>query len=511
MAGLLQGRTQRERGLQASQHAQIHPSRQQNLQAEVGTQGGRAGNPASHGYPKLPTATPYGPQGHKHTEESNKVSNIIEGNLTSLTASIQEALDSYQAQTTSSLLPLLQRAQQALLHQAQTQALTTTLQSIQKTIQRQQTHTTVPQTWAQRAAQIPPTMPRLMPQATTAISVRMGSQKERDEVKGMTGKELREKLGIQQVAAVQKLPSGDLRVLLNREQERTKMEENQEWLQAAWPEAKVDKPLYKVLIHGVRASWNIRDKASWKKLEEENATWFPFLRIEQAAWLKSAKAREGKRHSTAIIGVQEEATARAIAQKGFILEANYLTTEIYHPQQRTVQCMKCSQFGHLQTYCRETKDICGTCSGSHRTTECTATIKKCSNCRGDHASWSRVCKYKQAAIAKARTFSEYFLKKQGNHTYQRESEGYTTVSSKKRKPTSTPEQLQAEGTLTGNQEPIKAQRAPGRPKGTTQTAMIGRKQNNKVSSYIQSSQYTSQGNQGEDPMDTINLEAPQNE
>ena len=297
----------------------------------------------------------------------------------------------------------------------------------------------------------------------------------------MTGKEIRDKLGIQQVAAVQKLPSGDLRVLIHREQEKTKMEDNQGWLQTVWPEA--------VLVHGIRTSWDITDKASWKKMEEENLSWFPHLRIERAVWLKSPKAREGQRHSTAIISVQDKATAQAIASKGFVLEANFHPVEAYHPQQRAVQCLKCNRFGHMSTYCRETTDTCGTCAGNHRTSTCSSKQKKCSNCRGDHPSWSRVCKYKQAALAKAKAFTAYF-QRGAEQKPTMDKEGYTIIShNKKRKPSSTPEQLQ-EGETTSSQDNQRAttSKPPGKPRGSNQVIIAGRKQANKLTAYTNSQQ-----------------------
>jgi hypothetical protein len=477
-------------GLRASQHAAVHPERQQNIQAKAGTQGQEASTLQAQGQKQKPRGPPTGPRGPHQYPETNPASIQLTKNLNSLTEDIQEALDSPQNLGQLSLLSLLQRAQQALLHHTITRSISSTLQSIQTTLQKRSDSYATPQTWAQKVAQIQPTMPRpkMMPQATTAIQIKMGNQKERDEVKGMSGKEIKEKLGSHLVAAIQKMSSGDIKVLLHKEQEKQRLEENQEWIQAAWPEAKVAKHLHRVLVHGVRANWDIEDRSCLRTIEEENMHWVPHIKVTQVTWMKSPKAREGQRHSTLILGFQEEQTARQVVKMGLSIEANFHNTEAYHPQQRAIQCLKCQKFGHIATYCREDQDKCGACSEAHRTADCKAQNRKCSNCRGDHPAWSKLCKYKQAALAKAQVFSDFFRNRQAQTEPAPDKEGFTLISNKKRKYQGPPPQQEEERTPQSSQ--AKVNRPPGKPSGSSSTIMEGRRQVNKLSTYLQQAKET---------------------
>jgi len=464
------------RGLEASQHAAVHPQRQQNIDEGRGRPRDGGWHPPTQGHPQKPQQPSAGPQGQQTTQEKQTVSETIQKNTLKLAADIQEALDSYQAQTTSSLLPLLQRAQQALLHQAHCQAIDNTLSTIQRDLQKQQpAAASTTATWAQKA-QIQPTMPRLLPQpqaSNQTVTIRMGNPEEREAIKRQTNEDLRKKIGAQKAAAVQKLPSGDIRVVTYSTYDKAKMEEDSAWLQELWPQATVSKPMHRVVVHGVRAGWQLEDKASWGKMEEENLRWLPNLRIEQAVWLKSPMARKGQQHSSAIVAVQNEEQARAITKKGLLHAGTVLMAEPYHPKQRVVQCLKCCQFGHISPYCKEDRATCGKCAGPHKTADCTSTTHKCSNCKGAHPTWSVRCKVKQAAKAKAQAFSHFFTKRWEEPKAPATQSGWTQVHNKKRKGT------QLEPT-PGEAETQRATSRPGRPRGSTAIAKAGERQASKI-------------------------------
>lgn len=396
-------------------------------------------------------------------------------NLILLTESIQEVLDSPQAQPPNPLLPFLQRAQLALLHQASDQAITESLSAIQRDIKKQQAFPAT-KSWAQAAAQIQPIVPSpppMRPQEAHTVSIKMGNTQEREATKGMTNQELRAKIGPQKAVAVIKLPSGDIRVAVHSGAEKSRLEEDQSWIQELWPQATVAKPSFRVLVHGVRVGWDLNQATSRAKIQEENLRWHPSLRVDQAMWLKSEKAREGQRHSSAILAVQSESQVKEIVAKGLVLEGTLLTAEAYHPQQRVVQCFKCNQFGHTSAYCKEEGTVCGTCAGQHRTSECKSGTAKCSNCKGNHASWAKACKVKQAAIAKAKAFSANFRAKWAHQRTPQLQEGWTQVTNKKRKGPQM-EQPQRE------ESPAQSNKPPGKPKGSTATIMAGRRQVNKL-------------------------------
>lgn len=69
------------------------------------------------------------------------------------------------------------------------------------------------------------------------------------------------------------------------------------------------------------------------------------------------------------------------------------------------RCYRCQQYGHLLRECRATVDVCGRCSGAHRTSTCEvkdASHYRCSNCKrrpsnrmsysdGKHQAGDRLC------------------------------------------------------------------------------------------------------------------------
>ena len=299
------------------------------------------------------------------------------------------------------------------------------------------------------------------------ISVKMGNQEERETAKKMSHEELRRKLGVQQFKAVQKLPSGDLKVILHREGEKSRLEKDQSWLKAAYPEAQVEVPSTQVIVHSIRTSWKPEDANSWVQLDQDNLTWFPDgLKIRKAFWLKNQRAREETNFSSVVMAVQDKQTAREMCKRGITIGSMWCVVEPYHPQQRIVQCLKCNNFGHITTHCRATEDTCGKCAGKHRTDQCKEKRVKCCNCRGDHKAYSLQCSYKAAAKAKARAFSEWF-KKQWEAASGPTQDQATEPSTLKRKaPPAEPTQRDV--------------RYKGRPLGTTATAIAGRKQASKL-------------------------------
>ena len=188
------------------------------------------------------------------------------------------------------------------------------------------------------------------------------------------------------------------------------MKGEQEQLQSLGPQATIARPAFRILIYRMRTRYDLRQATTRAKMQEENLKQYLNLKVEQAVWLKSKKAKEGQRHSSAILAVQSKGQAREIVTKGLVLEGILLTAEVCYLQQRVVQCFICIQFGYTSIYYKEveTETVCRTCSSQHKTNVYNSAICKCSNCKGSHASQLKVCKVKQAAIAKAREFYTSF-------------------------------------------------------------------------------------------------------
>jgi len=159
-----------------------------------------------------------------------------------------------------------------------------------------------------------------------------------------------------------------------------------------------------------------------------------------------------------------------LVRKGLVHNGTLLIAEEFHPQQRATQCLNCGLFNHIAKHCRA-KTVCGKCSGGHRTDTCQSTVNKCSNCKGDHPSWATICKIKQAAKLKARSFQALISRKWENTTApyptQQQEEWTTIPNPRKRRNQASGNQDTAARTQTSVRKP------PGRPIGTTDIRKAG--------------------------------------
>jgi hypothetical protein len=84
-------------------------------------------------------------------------------------------------------------------------------------------------------------------------------------------------------------------------------------------------------------------------------------------------------------------------------------------QSKPLQCYKCLKFGHHQSRCKETEQVCLKCGENHSYKDCEIGQDKlkCSNCKGNHAAVSKCCEEaKKASIKKTtnrfdRAFSKF--------------------------------------------------------------------------------------------------------
>lgn len=417
-----------------------------------------------------------GPRGH--TTKPNKQTEISakQKTLLTLTDDIQTALATHQAckiPEVQSLLPILQRAHACLSYQAQDQNISQALIEIQNTLKRQQT---IPHanTWAQVATQHQPTLPRPLPTPieSNTITIRIEREEDRTKIRAKTNKEILEELGNPQVIAVKRLESGDIRIFAGSGAAKAKLLEDQGWIQEQYPSASPSIPQYQAIVHGVRTAGGINpaQPQALQKIQEENGRLHPNMKVTRASWLKSPKAREGKTHSSLILSVQSAQQVRDLVRKGLVHNGTLLIAEEFQPQQRATQCLNCGLFSHIAKHCRA-KTICGKCSGDHRTDTCQSTTNKCSNCKGNHPSWATICKIKQAAKMKARSFQALITRKWEHTTMPHpidQQEEWTTISNpRKRRHQASGNQDTATAAQSSTRKP------PGRPLGSTNIRKAG--------------------------------------
>ena len=79
-----------------------------------------------------------------------------------------------------------------------------------------------------------------------------------------------------------------------------------------------------------------------------------------------------------------------------------------------IRCFRCQRYGHVQSQCKSTKDVCAICAQNHKAKECPEKIKQykerktnCANCNGQHpANYMGCRKYELAKETTKIQFSE---------------------------------------------------------------------------------------------------------
>lgn len=264
------------------------------------------------------------------------------------------------------------------------------------------------QTWAQAVAATPPLTPPRSPSPceTSEITIRITDPQDRKAISDLPNETVVQK--VQQacpeakaVVAARKLPSGDVRLYVADEQVKTAMLREQTWAKCLGQSSVPTEQLYQVMIHGVRIDSISPSKPDdITKLQHDNKTLHPELRIVRAKWLRQTNASD-KIYSTLVVGITDEQMANQVIRKGLVSNYALHVAEYYNSQFRVTQCFKCQAYGHIATNCRKA-DTCGHCALSHKTQDCTRKDDtKCANCNRRHAAWSGECSVRKAAKVRA--------------------------------------------------------------------------------------------------------------
>ena len=198
---------------------------------------------------------------------------------------------------------------------------------------------------------------------------------------------------------VKKLPSGDIIVQLKEQAGKEKLVRSQQWLEQVAPSAKLIPDLFPVMVHGVRMSnINIADQRQTnRKLEEQNRTLHPDLKIIRTTWARGAGAG-GKARASLLVFVSSPEVANKVITEGLVEGGEVKLTDRFYTGCGLIQCFKCCSYGHIAKHCR-VEARCGHCAGSHETRNCdnkTKSVCPCCKARGtpeyNHKAWSELCK-----------------------------------------------------------------------------------------------------------------------
>jgi hypothetical protein len=197
---------------------------------------------------------------------------------------------------------------------------------------------------------------------------------------------------------VKKLPSGDILVQLKEQAGKEKLVRSQQWLAQVAPSAKLVPDLYPVMVHGVRMSnINITDQRQTnRKLEEQNQTLHPDLKVVRTTWARGAGAG-GKARASLLVFVSSPEVANKVIVEGFVEGGEVKLTDRFYTGCGLIQCFKCCSYRHIAKHYR-IEARCGHCAGQHETRDCTDKTKSvCPGCKvqgirdHNHKAWSELC------------------------------------------------------------------------------------------------------------------------
>lgn len=272
-------------------------------------------------------------------------------------------------------------------------------------------------TWAEKVRSggppsHPPTPPISSP--STAVSkdreiiIKLDSPESTTLYRQKTPEELRTKINdiLRQspncrarVVAAKQLKSGDISVYTANTADANSLKEKSEvWVKALGSRARVLKPTYGVLVHGVRTDKKNVDPArqaeSIEKIQAENVALHPGAKITYVGWLTRNGAK--KTASSLVVEFATKDHANRAIREGLILGACQHDCELYDRGCKLKQCYRCQRYSHIGTQ-YTANEICGHCAEPHNTRLCRKTeedpnfIPKCALCKGPHAAWSNAC------------------------------------------------------------------------------------------------------------------------
>jgi hypothetical protein len=99
--------------------------------------------------------------------------------------------------------------------------------------------------------------------------------------------------------------------------------------------------------------------------------------------------RRQKRGSV-IIEVPTESEHKKLVREGIIIDSEWYRVTVWDVAMRETQCFRCWKWGHSQSVCNASEELCGYCAGKHATKECITTDKEHASCaacksKGHHA------------------------------------------------------------------------------------------------------------------------------
>ena len=175
------------------------------------------------------------------------------------------------------------------------------------------------------------------------------------------------------VVSINKLPKNTIRLQFKTtEQAEQSRKASINW-DIAYEGVKVHKPIYGIVVHGVKfdaINLDIDHSDIIKEWEEDNSD--RGIKIIKIATLRRIAKHKPTAHHSLKIYTEDKDAANKCIQRGFVIDSVKHKVERYAPQWHLNQCYKCHGFGHRATFCKR-KEKCGKCSKEdHTTADCIA-------------------------------------------------------------------------------------------------------------------------------------------
>ena len=242
------------------------------------------------------------------------------------------------------------------------------------------------------------------------LVVKINSEKEREIVQNWPTKSLLEALqkDSPEIVAVNRLNSGDLKVITRTESAKNALQSRPEWTRVIAPSAALQIRTFSVTAHGIRVqNVNTADQAqAIDRLHKVSSRLHPGLRIVRVSW--SAKAiRERKIYSSLRLEIATAEMANSLVSEGMIEDYELKVCERSLKECRIIQCFNCWEYGHIAKACRH-QTRCGHCAYAHETNFCDVqdepAASRCAACGATgHKAWSARCEIRRAEKKKSET------------------------------------------------------------------------------------------------------------
>src|SRR4030088_483491 len=169
-------------------------------------------------------------------------------------------------------------------------------------------------------------------------------------------------LGMEDVVAARRLPSGDILATFQGHQEKEKWESKREILRAFGEGARIKIREYTILAHKIRVE-AINPSNQPKAIAEiysQNPKLKGKVRIVQVGWPKKA-ITQGKKRAALHIRVADPAQANHLLEQGLLFKSELHDCEVFEGDCQVTQCFRCLEYGHIAKRCKNLTK-CGFCA-----------------------------------------------------------------------------------------------------------------------------------------------------